>query len=93
MCTVSIKVDSDKVRRINPNLTDNKNIEHWIQHFVDELIDSLYADEHRNVSPNAHSDSEMRTILQERIRRAEAGKEKLISNSDVFAQIEKRYGL
>jgi hypothetical protein len=44
------------------------------------------------VSPNAHSASEMREILQERIHRAEAGEEKLISNTEVFAQIDKRYG-
>ena len=59
---------------------------------MDEFIDTLSSNGHKSVSPNAHSVSEMREILQERIRRAEAGEEKLISNTDVFAQIDKRYG-
>ena len=92
MCTVNIKIDNDKVRRINPNLKNNEIIERWVQYCMDEFIDTLSSDEHRSVSPNAHSVSEMREILQERIRRAEAGGEKLISNTEVFSQIDKRYG-
>ena len=92
MCTVNIKIDNDKVRRINPNLKNNENIERWVQYCMDEFIDTLSSNEHKSVSPNAHSVSEMREILQGRIRRAEAGEEKLISNTDVFAQIDKRYG-
>ena len=53
MCTVNIKIDNEKVRRINPNLKNNENIERWVQYCMDE----------------------------ERIRRAEAGEEKLISNT------------
>ncbi len=92
MCTVNIKIDNDKVRRINPNLKNNEIIERWVQYCMDEFIDTLSSDEHRSVSPNAHSVSEMREILQERIRRAETGGEKLISNTEVFSQIDKRYG-
>ena len=92
MCTVNIKIDNEKVRRINPNLKSNEVIERWVQYCMDEFIDTLSSNEHKSVSPNAHSASEMREILQERIRRAETGDEKLISNTDVFAQIDKRYG-
>ena len=92
MCTVNIKIDNEKVRRINPNLKSNEVIERWVQYCMDEFIDTLSSNEHKSVSHNAHSASEMREILQERIRRAETGEEKLISNTDVFAQIDKRYG-
>lgn len=92
MCKCTIEVDNDKVRRINPHLTDRDSINRWAQYCMDEFIDTLSSSEHKSVSPNAHSASEMREILQERIRRAEAGEEKLISNTDVFAQIDKRYG-
>ena len=92
MCTVNIKIDNEKVCRINPNLKSNEVIERWVQYCMDEFIDTLSSNEHKSVSPNAHSASEMREILKERIRRAETGEEKLISNTDVFAQIDKRYG-
>ncbi len=92
MCTVNIKIDNEKVRRINPNLKSNEVIERWVQYCMDEFIDTLSSNEHKSVSPNAHSASEMREILKDRIRRAETGEEKLISNTDVFAQIDKRYG-
>ena len=92
MCTINIKIDNEKVRRINPNLKSNENIERWAQYCMDEFIDTLSSNEHKSVSPNAHSSSEMSDILQNRIRRAETGEEKLISNTDVFAQIDKRYG-
>lgn len=59
---------------------------------MDEFIDTLSSNNHKSVSPNAHDAAEMREILQERIRRAEAGEEKLISNTEVFAQIDERYG-
>lgn len=92
MCTVNIKINNEKDRRINPNLKSNEIIERWAQYCMDEFIDTLSSSERKSVSPNAHSASEMREILQERIHRAEAGEEKLISNTDVFAQIDKRYG-
>ena len=67
MCTVNIKIDNEKVRRINPNLKNNENIERWVQYCMDEFIDTLSSNGHKSVSPNAHSVSEMREILQERI--------------------------
>ena len=36
MCTVNIKIDNEKVRRINPNLKNNENIERWVQYCMDE---------------------------------------------------------
>ena len=91
MCKCTIEVDNDKVRRINPHLTDRDSINRWLQHYVDEFIDSFPIDGHVEVSPNAHSVAEMREILQERIRKAESGEEKMIPNSEVFSQIKARY--
>ena len=45
-----------------------------------------------NPSPNAHSAEEMRMLLVERVRRAEAGKEKTVSNQVVFDTIRDKYG-
>lgn len=88
MCTVNIKIDNEKVCRINPNLKNNDNIECWVQYCMDEFIDTLSSGEHMPDSPNAHSASWMCEILQGRIRRAEAGKEQLVLNTEVFAQID-----
>ena len=47
----------------------------------------------RSISPNAHTEEEMVSILQNRIRRAEAGGERIISNKEVFDSIGEKYGL
>lgn len=44
MCTVSIKVDEARVRRIDPALTTNDSISQWLQREVDALIER-YDDE------------------------------------------------
>lgn len=44
------------------------------------------------ISPNAHSKKEMDAILKERIRRAESGKEKIVSNQNVIDYINDKYG-
>ena len=51
MCTVNIKIDNEKVRRINPNLKNNENIERWVQYCMDEFIDTLSSNGHKSVSP------------------------------------------
>ena len=43
-------------------------------------------------SPNAHTAEEMRSLLVERVRRAEAGEEKAVSNQAVFDTIRDKYG-
>ena len=44
------------------------------------------------ISPNAHTPKEMHTILTERICRAEAGEEEVISHQVVFDTIGRKYG-
>ena len=46
----------------------------------------------RNPSPNAHTAEEMHSILSDRIRRAEAGEEEMISNKFVCDTMRKKYG-
>lgn len=46
----------------------------------------------QSASPNAHTPEEMHAILTERIRRAEAGEEKLVPNQVVFDSIRTKYG-
>lgn len=44
MCTVTIKIDVDKVRRINPSLKDMDDITRWLQQLMDNLIEDLLAE-------------------------------------------------
>lgn len=44
------------------------------------------------LSPNAYTAKEMDIILKERIRRAESGKEKTVSNQNVIDYINDKYG-
>ena len=44
MCTVTIKIDVEKVRRINPSLKDMDDITRWLQQLMDNLIEDLLAE-------------------------------------------------
>ena len=44
MCTVTIKIDVEKVRRINPSLKDMDAITRWAQRLFDNLIENLLAE-------------------------------------------------
>lgn len=89
MCTVNIQVDDALMRRINPELTSPDRINQWLQNQVDELIGRMTL---HHLSPNAHSAEEMRSILSDRIRRAEAGEEEFLPNNIVCDTMSKKYG-
>ena len=89
MCTVNIQVDDALMRRINPELTSPDRINQWLQNQVDELIGRMTSS---HLSPNAHSAEEMRSILSDRIHRAEAGEEEFIPNNVVCDTMSKKYG-
>lgn len=92
MCTVNISIDDAAVRSINPSLTSRESISQWLQRQVDELIANMVIQAH-NLSPNAHTADEMRTIVANRIRRMESGEATYIDGEEGFAQIRERYGL
>ena len=89
MCTVTINVDDATVRRINPDLTTRESIGQWLQDKVNLLISELAATP--ITSPNAHTAEEM-LILLDRIRKAEAGEEPLVSHQEVSDSIRSKYG-
>ena len=92
MCTVSINIDDAIVRRINSHLTSRESIGQWLQHQVDELIEEMAIQSH-SLSPNAHTDEEMKAIVTDRIRLMESGEAAFIDGEEGFAQIRTRYGL
>ena len=90
MCTVTINVDDATVRRINPDLTTRESIGQWLQDKVNLLISELAATP--ITSPNAHTAEEMQVILLDRIRKAEAGEESVVSHQEVSDSIRSKYG-
>lgn len=90
MCTVNIEVSEAIMQKINPALTTKESIGNWLQRIVDQIIDDMST--LHGISPNAHSAEEMNVILANRISRAEAGEEKLVSNDVVLNSISTKYG-
>ena len=92
MCTVSINIDDNMVRSINPLLTSQESISQWLQHQVDELIEEMAIPPHC-LSPNAHTAEDMKAIVTDRIRLMESGEATFIDGEEGFAQIRLHYGL
>jgi hypothetical protein len=76
--------------RINPSFKDVNVIDRWLQVLVNDAIEDMELS--HAPSPNAHTEEEMHTLLMERVRRAEAGEEKTVSNQTVFDSIRTKYG-
>ncbi len=89
MCTVTINVDDATLRRINSSLTTRESIGQWLQNQVNLLISELATPRQ---SPNVHTAEEMQVILLDRIRRAEAGEESVVSHQEVSDSIRSKYG-
>ena len=92
MCTVSINIDDNMVRSINPLLTSQESISQWLQHQVDELIEEMAIPPH-SLSPNAHTNEDMKAIVTDRIRLMESGEATFIDGEEGFAQIRLHYDL
>lgn len=92
MRTISINIDDNMVRSINPLLTSQESISQWLQHQVDELIEEMAIPPH-SLSPNAHTDEDMKAFVTDRIRLMESGEATFIDGEEGFAQIRLHYGL
>lgn len=62
-----------------------------MQRHVDELVADIVAEPHSE-SPIAHTEEEMKAIVEERLRRLYAGETMTIPGEQVFAQLRTRYG-
>ncbi len=90
MCIRTVKIDEARLRKINPSFKDVNVIDRWLEVIINDAIEDLELP--YTPSPNAHSAEEMHTLLAERVRRAEAGEEKNVSNQAVFDTICNKYG-
>ena len=92
MCTFNITVDENTLTHNYPGLAREK-FGQWLQQWVDDImsVDAPVAAD--QVSPNAHTYEEMKSVLRERVDRIEAGQATFHSNDEVFSSIRERYGL
>ena len=90
MCTYNINVDEAALRKLQPAFS-RETFGRWLQRHVDDLVEDMTAEQHSD-SPIAHSEEEMKAIVEERLRRFEAGETKTMPGEQVFAQIRARYG-
>lgn len=90
MCTYTITVDENALRRLQPSFS-RESFGRWLQRHVDSLVEDMTAEQHTD-SPIAHTEEEMKAVVEERLRQLEAGEATLIPGEQVFAQIRARYG-
>ena len=91
MCTYNITVDESALRRLQPSFS-REAFGRWLQRHVDNLVEDMTADQYTD-SPIAHTEGEMKAIVEERINLMESGKATYIDGETGFAQIRARYGL
>ena len=90
MCTYNITVDEAALRKLQP-LFSREAFGQWLQRHVDELVEDMTTEQHAD-SPIAHTEEEMKAIVEERLLQLDAGEETLIPGKQVFSQIRARYG-
>lgn len=88
MCTYNITVDESVLRKLYPAFS-RETFGRWLQRHVDDLVEDMISEPE---SPISHTEEEMKAIVEERLRKYEAGETAAIPGEQVFAQIRARYG-
>lgn len=90
MCTYNITVDEAALRRLHPSFS-REAFGRWLQRHVDDLVEDMTAEQHAD-SPIAHTEEDMKSIVEERLRLMESGKATYVDGETVFSQIRAQYG-
>jgi len=80
MCTVSININENQLRNIDPMLTDHGAITRWVQRLVDSSMLRLAAE---CPSPIAYSTEQARSLVTERLNRLENGQAETVGHDEV----------
>lgn len=91
MCTYNITVDETALRKLNPSFS-RETFGRWLQRHVDDLVEDMTAEQHTD-SPIAHTEEEMKVIVEERLRLMDSGKVSYVDGETGFSKIRARYGL
>ena len=91
MCTYSISVDENTISKIRPTVS-REDFGVLLQHYVDELLVAM-VHQSANMSPNAYTPAEMKSIVTRRILQMETGQATFVDGEDGFSIVSARYGL
>lgn len=91
MCTVQIKIDDAKMRKINKNLTTTESIGNWLQREVDDLLDDYVSE--LSMLPCSCTREEMMDICDQRMDDILADHSATISHDEVMRRMSEKYGL
>ena len=85
MCTVSVNINENQLRSIDPMLTDHSAITRWVQRLVDSSLLRLAAE---HPSPIAYSTEQARSLVTDRLNRLENGLAETVAHDEVKRHIE-----
>jgi hypothetical protein len=87
MCTVSITVNEEAIRRINPSLTSKEAIGQWLQRQVDIMLEDL-SDIAEEPPCCYNSVEEVISETQRRMKDIESGKTQMTPHEEVRQKME-----
>lgn len=85
MCTVSVNINEDQLRSIDPMLTDHGAISRWVQRLVDSNMLRLMAE---RTSPIAYSTEQARSLVTDRLNRLENGQAETVGHDEVKREMD-----
>lgn len=85
MCTVSVNINENQLRSIDPMLTDHGAISRWVQRLVDSNMLRLMAE---RTSPIAYSTEQARSLVTDRLNRLENGQAETVGHDEVKRHME-----
>lgn len=85
MCTVSVNINENQLRSIDPMLTDHGAISRWVQRLVDSNMQRLMAE---RTSPIAYSTEQARSLVTDRLNRLEDGQAETVGHDEVKREMD-----
>lgn len=86
MCTVSIHIDEEAIRKHNPALSTKELIQQWLQRQVDFMMEDFTT--RAQQPPCCYSEEEARDLITERLDRLDSGNCKTVSLEDVQQRMQ-----
>lgn len=85
MSTVSVNINENQLRSIDPMLTDHGAITRWVQRLVDSNMQRLMAE---RTSPIAYSTEQARSLVTDRLNRLENGQAETVGHDEVKREMD-----
>ena len=87
MCTVTVNINENQIRKANPSLTSKDAITRWVQRLVDNCIADL-TDDDKNEKLEPYTLEELNARIEKAEREIAEGK--FISHEELFARFRQQ---